>query len=108
MSVINREYIKQDQSMGSETSSMDSGALCLHFLLSYHGLRSSPQQLLHDFSGVDGRMDVISIVLAARKSSLKAKAVSCSLKKLPLPAIAELKNGDFVIVAKACSEGRLP
>lgn len=110
MSVIDREYTKQGQSMGSETSSMDSGALCLHFLLSYHGLRSSPQQLLHDFSGVDGRMDVISIVRAARKSSLKAKAISSSLtklKKLPLPAIAEFKNGDFVIVAKVSNDNIL-
>lgn len=110
MSVIDREYTKQGQSMGSETSCMDSGALCLHFLLSYHGLRSSPQQLLHDFSGVDGRMDVISIVRAARKSSLKAKAISSSLtklKKLPLPAIAEFKNGDFVIVAKVSNDNIL-
>ena len=92
-----------------QDSPLDSGALCLHFLLSYHGIRSAPEQIYHDFSGAEGRLDLIALVRAARKNGLKAKAISSSFKKLtklPLPAIAELKDGKFLVIAKI-ADGRV-
>ena len=92
-----------------DTPDLDSGALCLHFLLAYHGIRSAPEQIYHDFAGSDGGMDLIALVRAARKHGLKAKIVSSSFKqlaKLPLPAIAEQNDGTFVIVAQV-ADGRV-
>ena len=92
-----------------DTPDLDSGALCLHFLLAYHGIRSAPEQIYHDFASPDGGMDLIALVRAARKHGLKAKIVSSSFKqlaKLPLPAIAEQNDGTFVIVAQV-ADGRV-
>ncbi len=92
-----------------DTPDLDSGALCLHFLLAYHGIRSAPEQIYHDFAGPDGGMDLIALVRAARKHGLKAKIVSSSFKqlaKLPLPAIAEQNDGTFLIVAQV-ADGRV-
>ena len=61
------------------------------------------------FGGKEGRLDLIALVRAARKNGLKAKAISSKFKKLvklPLPAIAELKDGKFIVIAKI-AEGRV-
>ncbi len=85
----------------------DSGALCLSLLLSFHEIRSAPERLRHEFASDTGRFDLISLVRAARKYGLKAKALHASLRKLarlPFPAIAELNDGSFIIVAKIADQ----
>lgn len=101
---------RQDAKEQDERSCGDSGALCLHLLLSFHGIRSAPEQLLHDYAARNGNFDLISLLRAARKNGLKAKAITTryrKLAKLPLPAIAELKNGAFLIVAKISADKAL-
>ena len=80
-------------------------SLCI--LLSVHGIRSSPERLRHDYANTEGVMDQLSLVRAAQKSGLRAKAVKVTVKKLqkmPLPALAELEDGRFIICAKQAED----
>lgn len=93
-----------------ELSIIDSGSVCLYLMLSYYGIRSTTEQIYHEFSGTAGRLDMIALVRAARKKGLKAKAITTriqKLQKLPLPAIAELKDGTFLVLAKVSDEKAL-
>lgn len=97
----------KDKNKQINEAEIDSGALCLHFLLTFHGIRSSAQQLMHDYSSIGGKLDVIAIIRAARKNGLKSKAVKANYKKLTklsFPAIVELKDESFVIVAKIADD----
>jgi subfamily B ATP-binding cassette protein HlyB/CyaB len=104
---LDKRTPNQEETKVNKSSLLDSGVVCLHFLLSYHGVCSSPEQIYHDFSGAEGNFDLIALVRAARKNGLKSKAISINFKKLsklPLPAIAELKNGTFIVVAKIAED----
>lgn len=105
--VVEQFPLKQNEELASQRQAqdtgVDSGALCLSMLCAYHGMRAEPQQLLHEFADSAGQLDLINLVRAARKTGLKAKAVQATIKKLPklsLPAIAEVQDGHFVILAK--------
>ncbi len=103
------EALRLDKSKGeqSEEVDFDSGAQCLSLLLAFHEIRSAPERLRHEFAASDGRFDLISLVRAARKYGLKAKAVTANqkkLRKLPLPAIAQLNDGSFIVAAKIADD----
>lgn len=81
----------------------DVGAMCCAMLLAINGHRANPEQIAHEFSGNGGLVDAIGIVRAARSVDFKARVVPAKwerIGKLPLPAIAELKDDGFVIIGK--------
>ncbi|MCP3446168.1 type I secretion system permease/ATPase [Bradyrhizobium sp. CCGUVB14] len=88
-----------------ESSNNSSGLQCLQLLLRFHQISIDPEQIKHRFSG--SPVGVAEMLLCARELRLKARAVSfrwSSLVNLPLPAIAELNDGGFLILGLATAD----
>ncbi|KPW96895.1 MULTISPECIES: type I secretion system permease/ATPase [Pseudomonas syringae group] len=82
---------------------LDTGLACLVMLARVNQCPISPDQILHEFGSSDGPLPQTSLLLAAKKIGLKAKAVYTSsdrLDRTPLPAIACHVNGDYFVLAK--------
>src|SRR5215469_9925138 len=87
---------------------LDAGAAALVLLLRFHGVAADPAQIRHRFAGA--AIGLAEMVLASRELKLRARAVDSDwrrLAKTPLPAIAERRDGGFLIVAKLSPEGVL-
>jgi ATP-binding cassette, subfamily B, bacterial HlyB/CyaB len=80
----------------------DSGLVCLTLLLRFYGIGADGEQILHQLgTRTIGKTEMLRV---ARQNSLRAKVLSTTFDRLantPLPAIAVLKDGGFVVVAKA-------
>jgi ATP-binding cassette, subfamily B, bacterial HlyB/CyaB len=84
----------------------DSGLACLALLLRFHNVAVDPGQIAHRFGGARIRVD--EMLRCSKELKLKARTVSAdwaALARLPLPAIAELADGSFVIVGRITAEG---
>ncbi|WP_445374262.1 type I secretion system permease/ATPase [Photorhabdus tasmaniensis] len=89
---------------------LDTGLICLTMLARFHNIAISTEQLSHEFSTTNQGVTLPELLLAARKSGLKAKAVRTTLTRLehtPLPAIAVDRDGTFFILAKLDQEQAL-
>lgn len=98
---MKKEPISTESSTAS--SQLDTGLICLMMLARFHNLAISTEQLTHEFSGSDKRFTLQELLLAARKSGLKARAVRTTLARLertPLPAIATDQDENFFILAR--------
>ncbi len=79
----------------------DTGALCLVTLLRFLDMPGDVQQLRHQYAEPGQAMSAETLVRAARRLSLKSRVVGSQwgkLEKTPMPAIAELKSGEFVLI----------
>ena len=79
----------------------DTGALCLVTLLRFLDMPGDVQQLRHQYAEPGQTMSAETLVRAARRLSLKSRVVGSQwgkLEKTPMPAIAELKSGEFVLI----------
>ena len=73
-------------------------ALALHLM----GIVSDPGRIQHD-SGKSDPLGEDDLLRAVKRFPVKAKAVSSSIRRLaktPLPALARLRSGAFVVVGK--------
>ncbi|WP_416775954.1 type I secretion system permease/ATPase [Xenorhabdus budapestensis] len=89
---------------------LDTGLICLAMLARFHNIAISIEQLSHEFSSANQGITQQELLLAARKSGLKAKAVRTTPARLahtPLPAIAIDQDGKFFILAKVDQEKAL-
>ena len=87
---------------------LDSGLGALVLLLRFHGVAAEADQLRHQL-GV-AQVGTADMLRSARAFGLKARMVSSGWRKLsgtPLPAIAALKDGTFVILAKVSDDAAL-
>jgi subfamily B ATP-binding cassette protein HlyB/CyaB len=83
------------------TNDDESGLLALVTLLRCHGLAADPAQIRHQL-GVT-RVDIASMLRCAKDFGLKARIQKTSWDRLavtPLPGIAVLRNGGFLILGK--------
>ncbi len=83
---------------------VDSGLVGLVTLFAYFDISADPQHLQREFSPTGATLDTIGLVRAARSKGLKARATRGSLKRverLPLPALARDRDGQYFILAKA-------
>jgi subfamily B ATP-binding cassette protein HlyB/CyaB len=88
-----------------ETTTETSGLQCLQLLLRFHQVAVDPEQIRHRFGGVD--IGVTEMLRCARELKLKARAEAFTwnkLAKMPLPVIAELKDGTFLILGRAAED----
>ena len=79
----------------------DSGLFALVLLLRLHGIASEQPQLRHRLGPAIGTLEMLR---CAKEFGLKARAVRTKWARLaqtPLPAIAVLKDGNFLLLAKA-------
>lgn len=82
---------------------LDTGLVCLAMLARFHNIAISIEQLTHEFSTAGHGVTLQELLLAARKSGLKARAVHTTVARLentPLPAIAIDRDGAFFILAR--------
>jgi ATP-binding cassette, subfamily B, bacterial HlyB/CyaB len=88
----------------------DTGLVCLVLLLRILGIPADPAQLRHRIGNSVEPVSTTQILRTAKELGLKAKVVASRwsrLSKSPLPAIAETKDGGFVIVAKVAEDSAL-
>jgi subfamily B ATP-binding cassette protein HlyB/CyaB len=90
-----------DTTQASVTSSAaDSGLLAFTLLLRFLDIAVDPQQLAHQFGVPFG---TTAMLRCAKSLKIKARATQLSwqrLLKLQAPAIAERKDGSFLVVGK--------
>lgn len=73
----------------------------------FHGVAADPEQIRHAFAVGKEGMSTLDILRAAKELGFKAKAADVHFERLPklrLPAICELKEGGYAIIAKAEGE----
>ncbi len=81
----------------------DTGLLGLAILARFHGVAADPDQLAHRFRAPGESFGVEQILLAAKALGLKARRVAGDtdrLERMPLPALARLRDGGFVVLAR--------
>jgi ATP-binding cassette, subfamily B, bacterial HlyB/CyaB len=82
---------------------VDTGLSSLSVMLRLLGRPVDPAQLAHRFSLPGRTVDAIGVTRAAQQLDLKVRLTSTSwdrLDRVALPAIAELRDGRFVVVLK--------
>ena len=80
----------------------DQGLVVLTNLLHLHGIAADPAQIQHGFGGAP--IGVQEMLRFAKQTGLKARVFKTSfarLEKTPLPGIAPLKDGGFILLGKA-------
>ncbi len=86
---------------------VDTGLSSLALLLRHLGRPADLDQLSHRFGAADGRTDAVGVVRAGRQSGVKIRLATSRwdrLGRLALPAMAELRDGGFVVLVKAASD----
>jgi ATP-binding cassette, subfamily B, bacterial HlyB/CyaB len=86
----------------------DAGPEALLLLLRFHGIAVDATQITHRLAGAEIGID--EMLRCAKEFKLRARAIATDwthLKKLQLPAIAEHKDGAFVILGKLAEESVL-
>jgi len=81
----------------------DCGLACLVALLRYHGLPADPGQIRHGL-GHGRALDAADLVRLGRNAGLKARSLASRpdrLERVPLPGIAAMADGSFLVLARA-------
>ena len=92
-----------------QSQKIDTGVFCLAMLLRFYKCAADPIQIAREYAPDGTPLDKSRVVLAAKGLGLKARAVASSRKrllKIPVPAMAEDKEGAFFIIARV-SEDRV-
>ena len=92
---------------GGVGATNDPGATAFAFILQLLGLPANPSEILHH----SGRpaMGEDDILRAAKRFPLKCRAIQTTVSRLeatPLPALAALKDGAWMVLGKA-AEGKI-
>ncbi|AUC95567.1 type I secretion system permease/ATPase [Bradyrhizobium sp. SK17] len=91
-----------------EAKNDTSGLQCLQLMLRFHQVAVDLGQIRHRFSGVE--IGITEMLRCAKELKLKARVETLrwdKLARMPLPAIAELKDGTFLIVGRVADDDLL-
>ena len=80
---------------------LDQGLSALVVILRFHGIGADPKQISHQFGGAS--IGVPEMLRCAKQFGLKARAIGTRWERLastPLPGIAVLKDGGFLVIGK--------
>src|SRR6476646_3896453 len=89
----------------ADCNEVDSGLEALVTLLHFQGVAADREQIRHRLG--TNKIGASEILRCARDFGLKARACSTKwsrLAKMPLPAIASLRDGRFMVIAKASND----
>jgi subfamily B ATP-binding cassette protein HlyB/CyaB len=95
------------ETSATPSSSLDSGLLAFVTLLRFLGKPADAAQLRHQFAPDGEAFTADHILLAAKRLEIKARREripAARLEKAALPAIALLKDGSFVVLARAAAD----
>ena len=90
-----------------EPAKVDSGLACLVILARLHDHAVDPEQLRHQWGGAGRPFGVTEVLRAAKATGLKARALRSfwsHLQRAPLPAVAVLRDGRFVVLGRASED----
>src|SRR6266571_1071571 len=99
---------RDDMSAENENSAPDQGLAALVALLRFHGVGADPEQIRHSFGAK--AIGVSEMLRCAKELGLKARAVTTRWERLartPMPAIAGLQDGRFLILGKVGADRAL-
>ena len=85
----------------------DTGLAALVSLLRLQGVAAEPAQLHHQLGMAGKPVGVVEMLRCARQLGLKARSLSTRWSRLartPLPGIAELRDGSFLLLGKATED----
>lgn len=88
-------------------ASLAQGLACLTALAEYFRIQINPQQVAHELGLGDQELGEDDVVRAGKHIGFKTRAVTSNaarLSKHPLPAIAVMNDGAFIILAKAAED----
>lgn len=88
----------------SHREKLDTALICLTNIAQIHGIPADQEQLKRAYVVSADMMDNIALLRALKDLGLKAREIQTdeeSFKKLPLPAIVMLTNGNYIIAAKS-------
>lgn len=88
---------------------LDTGMYSFISIARFHGIAIEPEQVAHILA-LEKNMTAEDILIIAKKADLKAKIANLELKyieSLPKPAIVELNNGEFCLLAHVDSKQAL-
>jgi subfamily B ATP-binding cassette protein HlyB/CyaB len=88
------------------TTAHSDGAWALALALQVLGIPADPARIRHD-NGRSAGLSEPELLRAARRFPVKAKAVDSSIRRLarlPLPALAELRAGGYVVIGKVVED----
>ncbi|MBV9288758.1 MAG: type I secretion system permease/ATPase [Hyphomicrobiales bacterium] len=90
---------------------LDAGIAALSLIAAYYRIAADPAQLRHQLALREGPAKAEDLVRAANLLKLKSRIIrrvdARRLGALPLPAILELKDGGFAVLAAAAEKGKL-
>src|SRR5262249_34369588 len=98
---LNRQMADVMSSQTSDSNSADQGLLALVMLLRFHGLGVDPKQIRHRFAG--SAIGIPEMLRCTKELGLKARTRLSTWELLagtPLPAIAALRDGSFLLLGK--------
>jgi len=87
--------------------SVDSGLASLALMLRFFNLPADVAQMHHDYGKTDAPLDAADLVRCAKRGGLLARLAKGRWDRLgraPLPAIAEMTDGSFVVFARLLAE----
>ena len=87
--------------------SVDSGLASLALMLRFFNLPADIAQMHHDYGKTDAPLDAGDLVRCAKRGGLLARLAKGRWDRLgraPLPAIAEMTDGSFVVFARLLAE----
>src|SRR5271166_3731967 len=90
---------------GGQITAADPGLITLVTLLRFNGIGADPEQIRHRFGG--SPVGIAEMLRLGKELGLKARATTSAWPRLantPLPAIAALKDGGFLFLAKASED----
>jgi ATP-binding cassette, subfamily B, bacterial HlyB/CyaB len=86
-------------------AAVDTGLVALVMVLRFLGVPADPEQIRHQFGGVP--IGVTEMLRCAKQLKVKARAIKTRWERLaatPLPAIAGLRDGGFLLLGKAADD----
>lgn len=94
-----------DEAAAPDPAQTESALLALVILLRCHGVGAEPEQIRHRIGSP--RIGVAEMLRCAKEMDLKARALSTRWERLattPLPGIAVLRDGSFLILGRAAAD----
>ena len=91
----------------AQAAPTDTGLIGLVLLARFHGIAVEPEQLKHRYGSPGQPIAIPGLLRAARALGLKAREVRSTWERLPatpLPALAALHDGSFVVIGAVGDE----
>lgn len=97
-------------SRDNDTTGAGDGLACLALLARFHGIAINRARLEHEFGRTDRAPDTTDLLQACIHAGLRARAIRADWERLagaPMPAMARMRDGGWVLVAAADADTAL-